>query len=114
MQIHTSEFDDHCEPNAEGLYEWRYVGTQWVFVGADAELCFRRYRDEPQLATLVSPPGWRADVFASSLFKDASAWLREHEGVDTIQVYNPASGTFAPFAAALAAARARGLPTGSL
>ncbi len=114
MEIHREDFDEHSDPDANGLYEWRYVGTSWRFVDAGLELCFRRYADEPTVATLISPPGWRPDVFASALFQQTRAWLRAHEQIEIVQVYHPPTGTFRPLVESLAAARALGLSTAPL
>jgi len=114
IQVQREDFDDHSEQGPDGLYEWRYRGTVWSFSSAGVELRFRRYLDEPTIATLLSPTGWRPDVLASSLFQEACEWLREREQIAIIQIYHPPTGTYRPLAESIDAARRLGLPTDSL
>jgi hypothetical protein len=110
VKVCTVPFDDRSEPDAHGRYEYIYVGANVRFDAGGETLSFRVYNDEPGVATLVSPPGWRPDVYAGSLFGDAVVYLRERHGVRAIHVDHPGTGTFGPFAEAAESARRLGLP----
>jgi hypothetical protein len=110
VEVRTEPFDDRSEPEADGLYEYIYVGAN-VHFDADGEtLTFRLYDDEPGRAALVAPPGWRPDVYAGSLFRDAVVYLRERHGVGAVHVYHSETGTLALFGDAVDSAQRLGLP----
>lgn len=110
MEVRTDRFDDRSEPNSQGLNEYIYVGADLHF-GADGEtLTFRLYDHEPSVATLVSPGGWRPDVYASSLFRDALVYLRDRRAARSVHVYHPETGTYSPLGEAVKSARRLGLP----
>jgi hypothetical protein len=110
VETRSEPFDERSEPNADGAYDWVYRGTHFHFATGAEELVFRCYDDEMGVATLVSPSGWKPEVYRGALFQQAVAFLHAQESVLTVYVADPESGAFSPLADASAAARRLGLP----
>ena len=109
MDVSIEPFDDRSEPNADGSYEYIYVGAAYAFTEGGQRLVFRRYDDQPAVADLVDPIHWRPDVSASSLFREATAYLRDHLGVTCVLVLDPTppGRGFVPLAEAIGLMRRR-------
>lgn len=109
MEVRVEPFDDRSEPDEHGFYEYIYVGTNLHFSEDGEPVTFRLDDDEPGVATLVAPPGWRPDVYAGALFRDAIAYMRERRAVEAIHVHHPGGKGFRPLNEAVDAARQLGL-----
>ncbi|NJL54544.1 hypothetical protein HC928_04615 [bacterium] len=96
MEISTERFDDSSLPDEGGQYEYRYTGVVYTFVASNQQLVFRRYDDEPSIATLLRPSDWHADLLRADLFLEAVEYLRREGGVTTIKAYNRMKGTYSP------------------
>ena len=110
VEVRVEAFDDRSDTDEQGLYAHIYVGANLHFSDGGDTLVLRLYDDEPGVAHLVSPPGWRPDVVGGRLFSHAVAYLRQRRAVVTIQVYDPGDGGFRPLREAISAARRLGLP----
>jgi hypothetical protein len=110
VETRSEPFDERSEPDADGAYDWVYRGMHFHFATGAEELIFRCYDEEMGVAALVSPSGWRPEVYRGALFRQAVAFLHAQESVHTVHVADPESGAFSPLADASAAARRLGLP----
>lgn len=112
MTITRKSFDDRSEPDADGLYDYIYVGVDYTFGDKEDQLTFRLYRDEPKVANLVKPINWSPNTYSSVLFDQAVAHLRSQEAVEIIQVSDPTppGRGFIPLEKAIQLAHAAGLP----
>ena len=111
MEITREPFDDRSEPDANGMYDYIYVGANYTFQDGGQQLIFRLYRDEPGIAGLVRPIGWSPNTYTSELFAQAVEYLRTNEAVQIIKVCDPTppGRGFIPINEAIALARAAGL-----
>jgi hypothetical protein len=112
MKITREPFDDRSEPDANGMYDYIYVGANYTFHDDDQQLTFRLYRDEPGIAGLVRPIEWSPNTYTSELYGKAVEYLRTSEAVKIIKVYDPTppGRGFIPIDEAIELARAAGFP----
>jgi hypothetical protein len=96
MEVSVERFDDSSLPDEDGLCDYRYAGVVYTFEADGQKLIFRRYDDEPAVATLLEPLDWHADFFPADLFGAAVEYLHRQDGVITIKAYRHVTGTFAP------------------
>ena len=111
MNITREPFDDRSEPDANGMYDYIYVGANYTFQENDQQLTFRLYRDEPEIAGLVRPIEWSPNTYTSELFAQAVEYLRIKEAVRVIEVCDPTppGRGFIPIDEAIELAHAAGL-----
>jgi hypothetical protein len=92
MQLIRIPFDDRAEPNLDGTYDWIYSGQNLVFRDGTAEVVFRCYSDEPNVAYLLGSVSAAATVLP--LLTQAVALLRAHEAVASFKALDPARGSY--------------------
>ena len=111
MKVTREPFDDRSEPDANGMYDYIYVGANYTFQDNGQQLTFRIYRDEPGIASLVGPIGWSPNTYTSELFDNAVEYLCINEAVKVIKVCDPTPPGlgFIPIDEAIELARGAGL-----
>src|SRR5688500_1663756 len=97
MNLTTERSNDSAEPASDGMLDYEYVGTRYVFEEGESQLILRRYDDDPTVASFLDPMPWDPTVLETPLFRQAFRHLQEVAGVRTLRGLGP-TGTFVPVA----------------
>jgi hypothetical protein len=108
MNVAKEHHEDRSAPDEDGMLEWEYVYDVYTFSEGEATLRFRKYADEPTVATLLNR-SWKQLLGLRSLLDSATQYLLAHEGISAIHAYNPARGIYSRFEEAAQSAASSGM-----